>query len=490
MTTAPIRKPDGNGHLWAGVGLLAVFAGLIAYELTVNRTVLETDPELYGELGSSKPAGQARASSVRWWHGWRDSSADPPAAAGWPQWRGPHRDGVAAAFPLLTAWPEGGPPEKWHADVGRGYSSMAVAGGRLFTLLREGDEEQALCLDAATGRELWRQGYSTPWPGGSPLTPGSYGPEPRSTPTVDGDRVYTVGVTGLLHCRSVTDGRLLWWHDLIGNYGAPWPKWGVAGSPLVEGGVVIVAPGGANAVLAFDKRTGVEAWRATGVDEPAGYSSPVAATLGGRRQVVAFLGEGVVGLDAGTGRKLWSFAWPTGFQVNAATPLIYHTEADGRRNDYVFISSGYDRGCALVKVSGDGDDFKARLVYKTNALRSHFASPVRHGEHVYGFDENFLVSLSLRTGKTCWKQRGFNKGSLLRSGDTLVVLGETGNLALVEATPDEYRELKSARPLPWPPKETRCWTMPVLADGRLYVRGQPVDAEQPGRLACFDLNAK
>jgi outer membrane protein assembly factor BamB len=464
MTTPSVRTPGGAGYLWGGVVLLLVFFVLTVYQLQADRDVFKSNPDLIAELSGGKAL----------------EDVPPTAEEGWPQWRGPRRDGRAASRRLAVEWSRRGPPEKWRVDGGDGYSSLAVVAGRVVTMMRSGDDkqEQIVCWDASTGKELWRQGYETPWPGDRAP---DYGPGPRATPTIDrdakrGDRVYTVGVSGLLQCRALDDGRLLWKHDLPNDYQAAWPKWGISGSPLVEGGLLVVSPGGSAGALAFDKFTGVEVWKSADLQEAAGYSSPVAATFGKRRQIVALLGKAVAGLDAATGRLLWRYPWPTEFEVNAATPIVYHDEADGRRLDYVFITSGYAKGCALLKIVADGEGgFTAQLVFETNRLCSHFGSPVRHGDHVYGFNETKLVCLSLRTGEVRWEKSGFHKGSLLLCGDKLVVLGEMGHLALLEASPDGYKALAEGRPL-----QGRCWSMPALADGLLYIRDQ-------ARVLCFDL---
>jgi outer membrane protein assembly factor BamB len=400
---------------------------------------------------------------------------DPlPASADWPQWRGPRRDGVAAGR-LLTDWPAQGPPRLWQVDGGEGYSSCAVAGGRLFTMLRDGDQEIVLCLDAVTGEPKWRFPYHAPFVNGN-------GSGPRSTPTLDGDRLYTVGATGLFHCLDAATGKPRWEkaHDLLAEFAAPNIQWGVSFSPLVDGDLVFTNPGGpnGNALAAFDKISGQLRWK-TGSD-PAGYSSPIAVQTGDLRQVLFFTGDSLVGVTAADGKPLWRFPWDTQFKVNAATPIAFRAEVGGRTADYVFITSGYAKGCALLKLLPDGKGgCAARAVYTSNHLCGHFASPVRSGPYVYGFNESELTCMDLRTGDVKWtKPREFNKGSLLRVNDSLLVLGENGKLALVEATPEEYREKASFRPF-----RQKSWTMPVLAGGRVYLRDED-------KIACYDVEAR
>lgn len=386
------------------------------------------------------------------------------AANDWPQWRGPRRDGVAADTGLLAAWPEGGPRVVWRAKTGAGYSSPAVAGGKVFALVQDGDHEAVVCWDAEGGSELWRHRYAARF-----SNPES-GTGPHATPAVDGDRLYTVGGTGRFHCLEAATGKVLWAHDLLEEFQVKNQEYGVSFSPLIEGTLVITLPGGAggNSVAAFDRQDGRLVWKSG--DDRAGYSSPVAATLAGRRQLVVLTAEALHGLDPADGKPLWKFPWPSFKDCNVATPIVV--------GDYVFISTGYSKGCALLEIAADARGaFHARPVYEHNRMRNHFSTCVLYGEHLYGFDESFLVCMELRSGRVLWKKRGFGKGSLLVADGKLVVLGEGGNLALAEASPDRYRELASCTVL-----GDKCWSMPALARGRLYVR----DEDQ---IVCLDLAA-
>jgi outer membrane protein assembly factor BamB len=392
----------------------------------------------------------------------------PPPAGAWPQWRGVGRDGVAHEPHLLTRWSAGGPARLWQAPGGEGYSSFAVSGNRAYTMLYQDGQEVVVCLDAATGKELWRHAYEAP-------SRSDY-PGPRSTPTVDGDRVYTVGIRGMLHCLDAATGKVRWQHDLDKELHAPGGQWGQAFSPLVEGDLLITSPGGDASLVAFHKLTGKLAWKSLN-DQP-GYSSPIAWTLAGVRQVVSFTGNAVVGVAPSDGRLHWRFGWETSFQVNAATPIVFHTRRGGSVHDYVFIASGYGKGCALLRIEKTpAGDFVARPVFENALLRSHFGSPVRYQDHVYGFDDATLVCMDLRTGRVRWSQRGFEKGSLLRVDDHLVVLGGTGQLALLKASPQESKPLARAKPLQG---ARECWTMPALAGGRLFLRDHK-------EVVCLDL---
>jgi outer membrane protein assembly factor BamB len=395
----------------------------------------------------------------------------------WPQWRGPNRDGLAPAA-VQTTWPPEGPRVLWKKPIGRGFSAPVTAAGRTFILAEEegagehlpgGDrrhQEVVLCCDARTGRDLWRFAY----PGGFEER---FGSGPRSTPAVDGGHVYTVGATGVLHCLRADTGEKVWRRDLREEFHGRPMQYGVAFSPLVEGDLVFTMPGGpdGNALAALDKHTGAVRWKA--LDDPVGYSSPVAATLAGVRQVLFFTNTELVGVAPATGQVYWRHPWETRHGFNIATPIVF--------GNYVFISSGYGKGCALLEVTADANGaWRARTVYEHNRMRNHFASSVRLGEHLYGFDQTDLVCMEVRTGRCVWRQRGhsFGKGSLLIAGGHLLVLGEYGRLALAEATPAGYREVAACQV-----SEHKCWTVPSLAGGRLYVRDE-------GQLLCLDLGGE
>ncbi|MBL8796823.1 MAG: PQQ-like beta-propeller repeat protein [Planctomycetia bacterium] len=386
------------------------------------------------------------------------SAEEPPLGSegDWPQWRGRHRDGLSRETGLLSTWPARGPTVVWQVPIGLGYSSMAVADGKLFTQFQEGEQEVAVCLDASTGQELWRRAYP-----GKYRTDPAYGPCPRATPAVDGERVYLVSGGGLALCLAVADGKELWKKDLLADFAASLPKWGVASSPLLVEDAVIVQPGGPGAALAaLNRYNGSPLWHAH--DDPAGYSSPLVATLAGRRQIVHFSGDSLLSVSP-AGALLWRFPWETSHHCNAATPIV--------RGDYVFISSSYGKGCALVKVTPSG----AEAVYETNEMCNHFASSILVGEHLYGFSDSILKCLDFRTGQPAWTKRGLGKGSLLAADGKLIILGENGYLCLANATPAGYEELASFRF-----SSRRCWSAPVLAQGKLYVR----DTE---KLVCYAL---
>jgi outer membrane protein assembly factor BamB len=453
---------------WAAGGLFLVFLALAGYEkFYVNRARFVPDEALLEELSGATLL---------------DDEGPAAEDAPWPQWRGPRRDGVAHQPGLLTRWPAGGPKLLWEAKGGGGYSSFAVAGGRMFTVLEveddQGKQEVVVCRRADDkGEEVWRH-TSTP---ARPFQRGG----PRATPTVDGDRVYVLGGAGLLLCLKADTGKVLWQFDLLDEFKGAVANWGFASSPLVEGDRLFVMGTGGNghALAAFDKRDGTPLWSA--LDDPPGYTSPVAVTVAGVRQVLFYTGTRLVGVSPADGKLLWQYPWANEQKINAATPLPFRArDPNGNVLHYVFLSSGYGKGCALVKVEPHGrGEFRARAVYQSNQLACHFATPVRRGNYLYGLGERDLTCLDLRSGEVCWRfgggRRGsFQKGSLLAVDDYLLLLAEDGRLALARAEAGSYQEVASARP-----GLSHCWTVPVLADGRLYLRDE-------SRVLCLDLRKR
>lgn len=430
--------------LWTTALLIAGLAFLAIYHYK-NRSRRQDDPALLQEL---QDAALPRMESIS------------GTAAAWPGWRGPLRDAVSRELGLLTDWPTEGPAVVWKAPAGTGYSSMAVAGGRLFTMLRRGDDEQIVCLDTKTGEQRWLYGYPIQYNNG-------YGGGPRSTPTVAGERVYAVGATGILSCLDAQTGKKVWDHDLLREFNARNLQWGVSFSPLVDGNLVYAIPGGAggNSLAAFDKGDGHLVWHSG--DDPAGYSSPILTAAAGVRQLLCFTGTALVSANPETGQLFWRLPWDTDHMANIATPLV--------RGDYVFISSGYGKGCALLKIAATGGKVEARPVYKTNEFRDHHSGSVLWGEHIYGFDEHRLTCLDFREGTVRWQKSGLGQGTLLVADGHLVILSENGKVVLAEANPEGYRE-KASFKFSGP----RCWTLPVIADGRLYIRDEE-------KIVCYDL---
>lgn len=374
------------------------------------------------------------------------------SGADWPQFLGPTRDGRSPDRVLVSGWLERGLRVAWRKPVGEGYSSMTVAGERVFSMDANGADEFAFAWRVSDGGELWRVKL-----GGSPRDVyGGLGP--RVTPTYNDGVLYLTTAELALVALGADDGRVLWRRDLRGELGARPPAEGNAAAVLVEGDrvfVVVGGPGG-RSVAAFDKATGRLAWSA--LDDRASYSSPVALTLGARRQVLFLTGTHLRALDARTGSLLWSHDWPTRDWVNAATPL-------GVGADRVFVSSGNGQGAVVLQVRAAGSSFSASEVWRNKAMKNHFNNSVLHGGTLYGFDGFLLKAVDAASGRTAWTERGFGEGSLIAAADHLVVLGEEGELALLRADPARA-DVRARMPV----LNGRSWTPPSLAGGRLYLR--------------------
>lgn len=370
----------------------------------------------------------------------------------WPQWRGPLRDGVYRSGQIVESWSAAGPPEVWRQKLGQGYSGIAVAGDQLFTLFQT-DAEYVVALEAQSGHTLWQFELDTVYRDGQ-------GDGPRGTPTIFEGQVFAVGAKGKLAALRAEDGRLLWKHDLTAELGGRRPTWGYSTSPLIEKDLVIVEPGGTRGrgVVALNRSDGSLVWSA--YDDGAGYSSPLAATIGGQRQILAFMARHLVSLDPARGRVLWEFPWKTSYDVNAATPIFIPP-------DKVFISSGYDVGATVLQLYRDNDELKIDEIWHSRVMRNHFNSSVLYRGYLYGFDNSTLKCINAANGEMMWRTRGLGRGSLLIADDELVILGERGELVLAKATPDEFQETARAQVL-----KGKCWTPPSLARGRLYLRNQ------------------
>ncbi len=378
------------------------------------------------------------------------ASDRPEAAAEWPQYRGPNRDAISPVTGILDRWPAAGPEVLWRVAVGEGYSGMAVAGGRLFTMYAQGGDELVLAHDAASGRELWRFRSDAAFRN-------SFGNGPRSTPTVVDGVVYALGAKGKLHALEAATGKPVWSRDLVQDLDGRIPTWGVSTTPLVEGGLVLVDVGArGKSVVAFDRRTGEVAW--TAGDDIPGYATPIAFTAGGVRQAVFFTGRSVVAVTPDKGEVLWRVPWTTSYDVNAATPIFVAP-------DKLFVASGYDTGAALFRLRDRAR--RVEMVWQSRGMKNQFSSSVVQGGYLYGFDNKILKCLDVATGAEKWATRGFGHGSLVWADGHLFVLGEAGRLALVEATPEAYREKASVQAL-----KGKCWTAPTLVDGRLFLRNE------------------
>jgi outer membrane protein assembly factor BamB len=383
----------------------------------------------------------------------------------WPQWRGPNRDGISTETGLLKQWPAGGPPLVWKAKgAGRGYSSMAISGGRLFTMGVRGDKEYLIAFDVATGEEVWATPHGA-------VYRDDRGDGPRGTPTIDGNKGYALGANGDLSCFDTTTGRLLWTMNVLKKFGGSNINWGISESPLVLGEKVLINPGGPGAsIVALNKKDGSVIWKSQ--SEPAGYSSAINVEAGGVNQVVFFTSRRAVGLDVRDGKLLWQYERPANDVANVATPVA--------RANRVFISSDYGVGGGLVEIKATDNGVRADEVYFTREMRNHHSTSVLVGDYLYGFSSSILTAMRFDTGEIAWRDRSVGKGSLVYADGNLYCFSENGVVGLVEATPSGYRE-KGRFTIQQGSLPT--WTHPVIAGGRLYIRDQDT-------IYAYDIKAK
>ncbi|MDE2887820.1 MAG: PQQ-binding-like beta-propeller repeat protein [Gemmatimonadota bacterium] len=386
-----------------------------------------------------------------------------PARADWSQWLGPDRTGISTETGFLKTWPKDGPDVLWKKNLGVGFSGISVADGRVFTMFAEGDDEFVVCLNEESGDEIWRfrtGGMFEEWQGGD---------VPRSQPTVDGKRVYVLGAEGTLYALKAENGDTTWTVDLVDGLGGRFPRFGFSTSPLVEGDLLFLEAATRNGTfLALRRNDGKVAWASQ--KDVASYSSPIAVDLAGARQVIYFSGQAVVGLSPADGSLYWRYPWKTSYDLNIATPILVPP-------DQVFISSGYDHGAALLRIEAGSDGFSATRVWESRRMKNHFGTSVLVGDYLYGFDNAILKCIEARTGKEQWKHRGYGKGALIYADGHLLLMSDNGRLALAKATPEGFEERAGAQVL-----SGRSWTMPTLANGRVFVRDMR-------KIVCLDLRS-
>jgi outer membrane protein assembly factor BamB len=375
-------------------------------------------------------------------------------AADWPQWRGPNRDGVSSETGLLASWPAGGPPLVWKTQgLGEGYSSFAVVGDRLYTQGQQGEQSFVLAFDTRTGKQVWKT------PTGKAFRE-QRGNGPRGTPTVDGARLYAVSADGTLACLETATGKTVWSLNFVEKFGGRLPHWAYSESPLVEGDRVIVTPGGPGAsVVALNKNTGDLIWKSQ--SDRAGYSSPMAFDMGGSRKVVVFTGQAAMALDMKNGELQWRYENVSNRTANIATPIL--------RDGFVFLSSDYGTGCALLKLAASGGGVSANEVYFNKEMRNHYTTSVLVGDYLYGFSSSILTAMKFATGEVAWRDRSVGKGNIIVADGRLYAQGEGGVIGLIDPTPSGYKEISRFE---IPKGAFPTWTPPVVANGKLYVREQ------------------
>jgi outer membrane protein assembly factor BamB len=407
--------------------------------------------------------------------------AEPLTAADWPTFRGTGRTAVAPDTDLLESWPADGPTLVWETKgAGRGYASPVIVGTRIYTLgdglsTADDKDEYLTCFDRATGRPLWKTKTGQPWNDGKESWQSS-----RSTPTVDGDMVYVITPFGTLVACKAADGAEVFRVDLKERFGGKkGDAWGYSESVLIDGDRLLCTPGGEQAaIVALDKKTGADLWSCPipGL-RGAGHSSIMISEVKGRRIYVQTTASGPVGVDAATGRLLWSYPIDQTVAV-IPTPII--------RDDLVFFSAGYRRGGALLRQVPDGDGVKVEELYGLNVdLANKHGGVVLVGNHLYGDsdDKGIPFCADLMTGAIAWKQRGSGKNSatVMAADGHIYIRYSDGTVSLVKADPAEYREVGSFKV---PGSGDRpSWAHMVILDGLLYLR-------EGDAILCYDIRAK
>lgn len=383
-------------------------------------------------------------------------------AADWPNWRGPNYNGVSDETGWLGTWPQRGPKVLWKASIGTGFATMAVSNGRVYAMGNIDDNDILYCLDANIGNEIWKR----PFP--CPLLAKNHEGGPAATPTVSGGFVYTFGKNADAICFKAATGDVVWHTNLIRELGVKNPTWYHASSPLIVDNLVILNAGSRG--VALNKADGSVVWK--NGEGPPGYATAVPFTADNQKCVAMALCREIVGLTASTGRVIWHSPWKTSYDINASDPIIM--------DDKVFISSGYNKGCALFRM----ERHSVTEIWRNRNMRNHASSCVLWEGYIYGFDGQFggggkLTCIDPATGGAKWSQKGMGTGTLMIADGKLIVLGERGKLVIAEASPEGFKELASAQIL-----TGKCWTMPVLANGRVYARNAQ------GQLVCVDVSGK
>ena len=385
-------------------------------------------------------------------------------ASDWSKWLGPNGNGTS----YESKWKSSVNDPIWKSKVGVGFSAVSVANGKLYTIghdgKKTGGQETVYCLNAENGKSIWTYTYN------APLLDYLHEGGPCSTPTVDGSTLYTISKHGLLHSYKANDGKVIWKKDMMKVAGMKKPpEWGFAASPVVLGNQLIIEAG---ATYSFDKKTGELNWKSKPY-RPA-YGTPILFQPNNKSTIAVLKTDGLVLLDYNNGKTLAFENWETSYRTNASTPII-----QGNR---IFISTGYQRGCALFEWKYG----KLKKLYENKVISTHMNHAILLDGFLYGFDGNVhmagkkdFVCMEFETGKEKWRvtDRGLMVGSLIAAGKRLIILGQRGELVFAMSNPEKFEEINRYQAI-----GGRCWTMPVLANGKLYLRNAR------GDLFCINLN--
>ena len=381
----------------------------------------------------------------------------------WTNFRGPARDGKYDEMAVLTSWPAGGLTQVWKQPIGVGFASFVIADGTAYTVEQRRRQEVAVAYDVGTGREVWSQAWNAEYTDQT-------GDGPRATPTWDQGRLYALGATGELRCLDAKSGSVIWGKNILTDNQAQNLPWAMAASPLIVDDKVIVLPGGTSgkSVVAYNKSTGAAVWRV--LNDTQAYVSPMLVELAGKRQILVVSSSRAVGLAPEDGSLLWSYAWDTESGINVSQPIMVD-------KNHFFISSGYGKGAALVEINGSGKSYTATKVWENTAMKNKFNSSVLSNGYVYGLDEGILSCLDVKTGERKWKGGRYGYGQVILASGHLIVISDTGELALVKASPDQYSEVARFAAI-----QGKTWNYPAISGGRILVRNS-------NEMASFNISA-
>ena len=387
-------------------------------------------------------------------------------AADWPNWRGPDYNGISKETDWTTEWPEDGPKVLWEKSIGIGFASITVGNGKAYTMGNIDGSDYVYCFDAATGEEIWKKSYECP------LFDNLHEGGPCSTPTIDGYAVYTLSKKGDLIRFNADTGEIVWQKNIQDELECTPPIWHFANSPFIIDDLVILNAGLRG--LALNKADGSVKWQnGSGIGA---YSTPVPFDLDGNKCLVMLVAKEFIGLDVATGKVLWQVPWETRSEINSTDVII--------SGNKMFVSTGYDVGCALFNI----ENGKPVEVYKNKDMSTQLCSAVLWEGHLYGFSGDVRVKglgagslkcMNFETGEVKWSQDGMGTGTLMFADGKLIILSEEGKLVIAEASPEGFKELASAQIL-----TGKCWSVPVLANGRIYARNTP------GKLVCVDVSSE
>ncbi len=373
-------------------------------------------------------------------------------AADWPQWRGPTRDGLSSEKLNGTKV-----TKVWETEIGIGFSSFTIADGRVYTTGHADSKDTVFCFDADTGKEVWKHTYA------ADLGDKYYEGGTSATPTLEAGKAYHLSRWGNLFCFDAATGKIVWEKNIQQETEADIPDWGFAGSPLVQGELLILNVGKAG--TAVEKATGKLVWKSD--TDNAGYCTPYPITVNGKAQVVLASGRAYKGIDPTNGNELWEHTWTTSYGVNAADPILHGAK--------LFISSGYNKGCALLDLASA----EPQELWRNRLMKNQFNSSVLIEGHLYGTDGDFdknatLKCLEFETGTEKWKEASTGFGALMAADGKLIIITDKGELVIVKASPAKFDVISRTQVL-----EGRCWSAPVLANGKIYVRNAA------GKMVCL-----